>query len=184
MFDSEDRTDCAPAPPTLVDVRFDGQVWFDFSHRSVWEFYVFVRALARAGGSVALEWSPFVDAPEATAAATFLHLDDPTARGRFLHTMLGLVHLEGADPTDRETVERALSLARLDVEPVDDDDAVGAMRAAGRELGVVAVPSLYRLGPVMAIDLNAAATEGDVIARARTILAVSDDDGLWGLMKP
>lgn len=165
-------------------MRFDGQVWFDFSHRAVWDFYLFVRALAGAGARVALEWKPFVPPDQAIAAATFLALDEPAARGRFLHAGLGLVHIEGADPSDTATVTRALSVAGLDGTPVEDTTMAARARTEGEELGVTAVPSMYRHGPVVAVTVNGAATRGDMLRRARTILDVLDDDGLWALEKP
>ena len=165
-------------------MRFDGQVWFDFSHRAVWDFYAFVRALAGDGMPVALEWTPFVDDRQVMAASTFLSLDDPVDRGRFLHTSLGLVHLEGADIAAPGTVREAMSLAGIDGEPTTDADAVAAVRAAGQKLGVTRVPSLYRHGPVVAIEVNGAATGGDLSRRARTIRAMLDDDGLWSMVKP
>lgn len=165
-------------------MRFDGQVWFDFSHRAVWDFYAFVRALAGDGTQVALEWRPFVDEGQVAAASTFLTLDDPVDRGRFLHTSLGLVHIEGADIGASETVRQAMSLAGIGGEPTTDADAVAAVRAEGEKLGVSRVPSLYRHGPVVAIEVNGAATGGDVSRRARTIRAMLDDDGLWSMVKP
>lgn len=165
-------------------MRFDGQVWFDFSHPAVWDFYSFVRALASGGSEVALEWKPFVPDGQAALASAFLALDRPDDRGRFLHASLGLVHLERADPDDRETAVAAMSLARLDGAPRVDLQSVAAVRSEGEQLGVSTVPSLYRHGPVVAIALNAAATSGDLHRRARTILDMLDDDGVWGLVKP
>ena len=173
-----------PGPVYIGGVRFDGQVWFDFGDRRVWDFYAFVRELAKSGVPVALEWKPFVPPGQVGLAAAFLGLDRPDDRGRLLHAALGLVHLDGADPTAEETIARARSVARVEShEPVEAAD-VAAVRSEGEALGVVTVPSLYRHGPVVAVHLNPAATLGDVGERARTILAVASDDGLWGLTKP
>lgn len=173
-----------PVCAYIDTMRFDGQVWFDFSSAAVWDFYGFVRALARGGTPVALEWRPFVGADQIVLASTFLALDRPEDRGRFLHAALGLVHLDGADPASSTTVRSALEIARLDLEPSHDVDAAIAAREAGEGLGVRSVPSMYRHGPVVAITVNAAATRGDLVARARTILDMLDDDGLWRLEKP
>ncbi len=165
-------------------MRFDGQVWFDFSDPAVWDFYGFVRALATDGTAVALEWKPFVGPDQVSMASTFLGLDRPDLRGRFLHAALGLVHLEDADPASEATVHAALELSRVAGEPLHDPGAVAEVREIGERLGVCDVPSLYRHGPVVAVTLNAAATRGDLAARARTILDMLDDDGIWRLDKP
>ena len=170
--------------PTLAAMRFDGQVWFDFGDRAVWDFYAFIRALAGRGTEVALEWKPFVSDDQATMASTFLGLDRPDERGRFLHAALGLVHLEGEDPAADETVRSAMAIARITGEPRGDTGEVASLRSRAIELGVRRVPSLYRHGPVVAVTVNGAATTGDVEARAGTILAMLDDDGIWELTKP
>ena len=88
-------------------MEFTGQVWFTFGSPDVWVFYRFVRALAEAGGSVGLEWTPLPGSGEDVAMATFSGLPTPTDRGLFLHAMLGKVHLDGADPTEPATVAMA-----------------------------------------------------------------------------
>jgi hypothetical protein len=65
-----------------------------------------------------------------------------------------------------------------------DADAVDRVRALGEQLGVVRVPSLYRHGPVAAVSLTPAALHGDVMRRARTILDILEDDGVWMVGKP
>ncbi len=165
-------------------MRFDGQVWFDFSEPAVWQFYRFVRALAEAGHEVALEWKPLPRDGEETLAATFLGLDDPHERGRFLHAAFGLVHGEHQDPTNDSTVEAALASARVSAVASASPDRLAALRAEASDLGVIGVPTMYRHGPVVRIELNGAATRGNVALRAGTILNMLDDDGIWGLTKP
>ena len=162
-------------------MRFDGQVFFRFDDRQVWEFYRFARSLAETGAEVALEWTPMPD--EGPAATVFLGLSDPQDRGRFLHAMLGLVHLDDRDAADASTVAAAVDAARVAPGSVP----TGALAEIARlveDLGVSDVPSLYRHGPAVRITLNGASTTGDVQARAEAILAVLDDDGIWGLTKP
>jgi hypothetical protein len=165
---------------------FEGQVWFDFSTPAVWQFYRFVRGLAEAGHSVHLEWLPRPVASERAAMGVFVHLDTPDLRGRFLHAMLGLVHLEGADASDDTTV--AMAAAAADVPMPDDpgpaDRELERLGGLARDLGVGTTPALYRHGPVMTVTLNGAALMGDPAPRAQLILDVLDDDGVWGLVKP
>lgn len=160
---------------------FDGQVFFRFGDRAVWEFYRFVRALAESGETVALEWTPMPG--EDDAGRALLGLADPQDRGRFLHAMLGLVHLEGRSPTDPGTVAAAVAAAGVEPVPVEVAVEDEIERLVG-DLAVTDVPALYRHGPVVHVDLNAASTTGDLGARASAILAVLDDDGIWGLTKP
>lgn len=165
-------------------MRFDGQVWFDFTEPAVWQFYRFVRALAEEGHEVALEWKPLPRVGEESIASTFLGLQEPRERGRFLHAALGLIHGEHEDPTASSTVEAALTAAGLNTVTVAQADRLDALRAEASDLGVIDVPTMYRHGPVVRIDLNPAATRGNVALRAGTILRMLDDDGIWGLTKP
>lgn len=168
----------------ISGMRFDGQVWFDFSEPAVWQFYRFVRALAEAGHEVALEWKPLPRDGEEAIAATFLGLDEAHERGRFLHAAFGLVHGRHEDPTSSSTVEAALAAAGIDTVANPSQDRLDALRAEASDLGVIAVPAMYRHGPVVRIELNGAATMGNVALRAGTILHMLDDDGIWGLTKP
>jgi hypothetical protein len=176
-----------PGRRYIGSMRFDGQVWFDFSSADVWNFYRFVNAVAAAGNEVTLDWVPLPTVGQHEAMATFLALESSTDRGRFLHAMLGLTHLEGADPGSAATRTRALAEVGRDV----DADAWDRGRASlerlvgeARDLGVSGVPALYRHGPAVRVSLNAAALLGDVSERASLILAVAQDDGVWGLVKP
>lgn len=165
-------------------MRFDGQVWFRFSDREVWDFYRFVRELASNGAQVALEWTPLPSEGEELAMATFEALDTPTRRGRFLHAMLGAVHLEGQSAGSPDAVAAAAAAADVPVAPTSAWPARrGELAKEAADLGVVDVPSMYRHGPVMRVVVNGAALTGDVVRRAETILAALDDDGLWELSK-
>lgn len=184
MFDATTGTMMDRRGSYISGMRFDGQVWFDFSEPAVWQFYRFVRALAEDGHEVALEWKPLPRDGEETFAATFLGLAEPHERGRFLHAAFGLVHGEHEDPTSRSTVKAALAAAGIDPVADGSQDRLEALRAEAIALGVTAVPSMYRHGPVVRIELNGAATRGNVALRAGTILRMLDDDGIWGLTKP
>ena len=162
-------------------MRLDGQVWFDFSDAAVWHFYRFVRELAARGSTVSLDWQPLPSEDQHEAMSLFVSLSSHEDRGRFLHALLGLVHLEGQDPSDADVVARAAAAAKVDQGPGGSLDDL-AHEAA--QLGVHRVPSLYRHGPVVTIRLNGASLEGDLERRAATILAMTGDDGIWELSKP
>jgi len=162
-------------------MEFTGQVWFDFSDGAVWHFYRFVRELAAHGGTVALDWRPLPTEGQEEAMTVFESLASAEDRGRFLHALLGLVHIEGLDPGDSEVVAQATRAAT--VEP-GIRGSLDALAAEAAQLGVRAVPALYRHGPVVTIRLNGASLGGDLKRRAATILAVTGDDGIWELSKP
>lgn len=146
-------------------------------------FYRFVRSVASAGGQVGLEWTPLPGSGEDLAMDTYLGISAPADRGRFLHAMLGLVHLDGADPTAGDTVSAALDAAG-DPSVVIEAGKRDELGDLAEGLGVTGVPTLFRHGPAARISLNPAALEGDVLARAAGILAVADDDGVWEVVKP
>ena len=165
-------------------MRFDGRVWFDFENPAVWEFYRFVLALAEDGNGVGLEWVPLYRDGEAEAMATFVSLPTPQDRGRFLHAMLGLVHIEKLDPQSDSTVVQALEAAECD--PPDRVGVAALEEIAGkaREMGVSQTPTMFSGGPVMHIVLNQAASRGNVTETAEAIIAVLESDGIWTLAKP
>lgn len=166
-------------------MRFDGQVWFDFSTPSVWVFYRWVRALAESGYDITLDWMPLPTESERAAMATLLSVDEPQDRGRFLHAMLGLVHLEGRSASDMKTVAEALHVAKLDSHVVrDQHQLLDDLATRAEELGITAVPTLYRHGPALSIQLNPAVLSGDVAQTAVTINDVMESDGIWELKKP
>lgn len=166
-------------------MRFEGQVWFNFSAPPVWVFYRWVRALAATGVDVTLEWMPLPNDAEQVAMATLLSVEQPQDRGRFLHAMLGLVHLEGRSASDTKTVAEALRAARLDsLIARDEHPLLEDLGARSDGLGVDAVPTLYRHGPPLSIQLSTAVLGGDVRQTARTINEVMESDGIWELRKP
>jgi len=166
-------------------MRFSGQVWFDFSSPAVWTFYRWVRRLAASGAEVALEWMPFPNDSEQIAMATLLGIEDPGDRGRFIHAMLGLVHVEKKSASEMSTVIEALGAAELDpVIVAQDHPLFGDLSARCKELAIDAVPSLVRHGPVLSIQLNPAVLNEEPQRIARTINDVVECDGIWELRKP
>ena len=165
-------------------MRFDGRVWFDFVNPAVWQFYRFVLALAEDGNGVGLEWVPLYRGVEAEAMATFVSLPSPQDRGRFLHAMLGLVHIEKLDPQSASTVVKALEAAECDAPEKVGVETLDEITEKASEMGVSDTPTLFTGGPVMHIVLNQAATIGNVVETAEAILAVLESDGIWSLTKP
>ncbi len=165
-------------------MRFNGRVWFSFANPSVWQFYTFVLALAREGNSVGLEWVPFYEGDERDAMATFVSLPSPQERGRFLHAMLGLVHIDKMDPGESSTVAAALRAAACDTPTGVDVATLEEIAEKAAELGVHDTPALFTGGPTMHVVMNEAAASGDVEATAAAVLAVLESDGIWRLAKP
>jgi hypothetical protein len=165
-------------------MRFDGRVWFDFANPAVWQFYKFVLTLAEDGNGVGLEWVPLYRGVEAEAMATFVSLPSPQDRGRFLHAMLGLVHIEKLDPQVPSTVAQALEAAECDAPDLVEVAALDEITAKAAEMGVSETPTMFTGGPVMHIVLNQAASSGNVVESAEAILAVLESDGIWTLAKP
>lgn len=172
-------------PDSFGKVNFQGQVWFDFSTPSVWVFYRWLRTLAAAGADVAVEWLPLPKGTERAAMSTLLSLENPQDRGRFLHAMLGLVHMEEMKASDLKTVRAALEAAGLESVVVNDaHPLLEELRSRATTLGIDAVPTLYRRGPVLSVQLNPAVLNEDPHQTAATISAVLDTDGIWELRKP
>lgn len=164
---------------------FTGQVWFDFSTPSVWVFYRWLHLLAESGTTVGIEWLPLPKGTERAAMSTLLSLDDVSERGRYLHAMMGLVHIEGMAASDLKTVAAALEAADIDAAVVKDaHPLLEDLRAAAIGLGVDAVPTLYRHGPVISIQMNPAVLNDEPGETARKILDVMESDGIWELRKP
>ena len=165
-------------------MRFDGRVWFDFANPAVWQFYKFVLALAEDGNNVGLEWVPLYRGVEAEAMSTFVALPTPQDRGRFLHAMLGLAHIESLDPRAPATVTKALAASGCERPDRVGVAALEAITAKAAEMGVDHTPTLFTGGPVMHIVLNQAASMGNLVDTADAILAVLESDGIWTLAKP
>ncbi len=117
--------------------------------------------------------------------STFLAIDDVEDRGRFLHAMLGLIHLEDQSLDDETIVAEALSAAGVAAGGVaTGEDALAFLAAEAESLGVTATPTLYRHGPASHIRLTEASLLGDIEKTALAILSVADDDGVWTIAKP
>jgi hypothetical protein len=164
---------------------FTGRVYFKYDCADAWMFYRFLRGLATDGGRVAVGWHPMPTEATALAASVHASLAPGNDQGRFLHAMLGLVHIEGLPISEKATVVQALASAGIKDVPVSiDETIVSRLAADAAALGVTSSPSLYRGGPVTAITLNPAALNGDRKETAMAIIAVADNDGIWGLAKP
>ncbi len=159
-------------------------MWFDFANTAVWRFYQFVRALAEDGNSVGLEWLPLYRGVEFEAMATFVSLPTPQDRGRFLHAMLGLVHIEKLDARAPSTVTKALEAAGSSAPERVGVSVLTEITDAATAMGISETPTLFTGGPVMHIVLNQAASLGNVAETAEAILAVLENDGIWTLAKP
>jgi hypothetical protein len=128
---------------------------------------------------------PIPGSDEDLAMSVYLSLDDPTSRGRFLHAMLGLVHLDGRPVTDASAVRDAIAAAEVDVADVAVDvRALEGVTTVAGDISVGEAPSLYRYGPPMTVRLTPAALLGDPSDTLRAILEVSEADGIWELRKP
>jgi len=165
-------------------MRFVGRVWFDFTNPEVWHLYRFVRAFVEAGNQAAIEWLPLYKDSEVEAMSAFVMPRNPEDRGRFLHAMLGLVHIERLDANREATVAMALENAGLGSEIAIDVPQLRQIASDAHELGVVHTPTIYNHGPVMHVKLNAAAITGDVEATGRALMDVLGNDGIWAIEKP
>lgn len=84
-----------------------------------------------------------------------------------------------------KTVAEALHVAKLDSHVVrDQHQLLDDLATRAEELGITAVPTLYRHGPALSIQLNPAVLSGDVAQTAVTINDVMESDGIWELKKP
>jgi len=165
-------------------MRIDGRVWFDFTNPEVWHFYRFVRAFAEAGNPAGIEWLPLYNDSEVEAMSAFVMPRSPEDRGRYLHAMLGLVHMERLDANHEATVLKALESAGLGSEIVIDVAQLQQLANDAHDLGVEHTPTIYNHGPVMHVSLNAAAIAGDVEATGRTMMDALGNDGIWAFQKP
>jgi hypothetical protein len=166
-------------------MQLDGQVWFSFTNPDVWIFYRFVRELAASGNAVNLEWVPLHHPDEAKSMAVFLTIAEPDTRGRFLHAMLGLIHIENERFDDDAIIAAALSAAGVSAAgPKAGEVELSTLAAQARSLGVTDTPTLYRNGPASHIRLTEAALNRDVAETAASIISIADDDGVWEIKKP
>jgi 2-hydroxychromene-2-carboxylate isomerase len=180
---------------------FTGRLYFDFVHRDVWRFLQVLLSAQREGARPGLEWKPFLAGglPEGDldghgrllAAAEIVRTDAVLSHGPFVSAVLTAIHSEGMTVEDRDVLALAARVAQLD----DDFLAGDVIERRGRvlldtaqeeanALGVDAVPSIYRHGPVVAVRMTAAVAMGSGSRRLELIDAMLDDDGLWELRKP
>ncbi|MEA2025032.1 MAG: hypothetical protein U9N79_12205 [Actinomycetota bacterium] len=170
-------------------MRFEGRVYYDFSPQ-VWRFYRFLAAAGKKGAVLRLDWRSFladdddVQSVAGLALVESVRRDSPERHGAFFQALLALRHLEDADLTDPRTAAAATEAVGLvgTVEP--NPAAVIASTEEGRVLGVTGTPTIHRHGPVLRVEVNPAAYEGDVLERLGRIDAVLEDDGIWVLEKP
>ena len=169
-------------------MRFEGRVYYDFSPQ-VWRFYRFLAAAGKKGADLRLDWRSFLpdDDPQSAAGLALVESvrrDSPERHGVFLQALLALRHIEDADLTDPRTAAAAAEAAGITGVIESNPEAVAASTGEGRALGVVGTPTIYRHGPVLRVEVNPAAYEGDVLERLGRINAVMEDDGIWVLEKP
>ena len=169
-------------------MRFDGRIYYDFSPQT-WRFYRFLAAAGKEGAELRLDWRSFlgVDDPQSAAGLALVESvrrSVPDRHGAFLQALLALRHLEGADLTDPRTGAAAAEAAGIEGPVGSDPDTVFASTEEGRALGVTGTPTIHRYGPVLRIQVNPGAYEGDVLGRLARIDAVLEDDGIWVLEKP
>ncbi|MCL1597679.1 MAG: hypothetical protein M3094_00735 [Actinomycetia bacterium] len=169
-------------------MRFEGNVYYDFSPE-VWRLYRFLAEAGKKGADLRLDWRSFLadDDPQnaiGLALVETVRRVAPERHGVFLQALLALRHIDNADLTDPNTAVAAAEAAGLSgvVEP--SPDAVVASTEEGRALGVAGTPTIHRQGPVLRVEVNPAAYDGDVLERLSRINAVMDDDGIWVLQKP
>lgn len=173
-------------------MRFEGRVYFDFVNPAVWWLYRFLAVAAKDGADLRLDWRPFdvdgdVASRRALAGYAAVQSEFPERQGAYLQALLALRHHRGEDLGDSETLAAAADAARVpapSVANVEWFDKVAETTLEGRKLGVTDTPSLYRHGPVLHVEMNMAALDGDVLERLRLIDGVLADDGIWVLQKP
>lgn len=177
-------------------MEFTGRLYYDFASPEVFRFFRLLVGAEAAGATIRLEWRAFPSAPAATdraalAVSELVHRHQPERHGGFIRAVLVAVHLEATSPADRTLPALAGRVAGvapelLGAEAIADEGArlLAESEAEGREVGVAAVPTLYRHGPALRLRTTPAVTQGDPVERLRIIDAVLDDDGLWELSKP
>lgn len=188
--------------PTISIMLFTGRVYFDFVSKDVWRFFQLLLKAQQEGAQPALEWKPFrpgIEIPDGRldghlrllAAAEVVRQDLVIAHGPFVAAALTAVHGEGMSADDPELLALAARVAQLDEGFLADDvvDGVGRVLLAtafdeADTLGVDAVPSVYRHGPVVALRMTAAVALGSGLRRLELISGMLEDDGLWELRKP
>ena len=153
---------------------FTGRLYYDFQAPDVWRFFQVLIAAQQEGARLGLEWKAFAagGVPDELdghtrllAAAEVVRNDAVMNHGAFVAAVLTAVHAEGM-PVDRdEILPLALRLAQLDEDflnpallATQGRAHLNAALAEAETLGVDAVPTVYRHGPVVAIRTTAAVT--------------------------
>lgn len=175
---------CGTFGAVETQAELTGQVWFDFASSDVWLFYRFIRAAAGSGIPVALDWQPLPTVGQDLAMSVFAAIEDPLSRGKFLHAMLGLVHLEGMPADEPTTVSAAIASAGVDSEAKVVPELLAEREARATALSIGGTPTLYRDGSPIRVVLTGAALMGDFDKTSRTIVAAMENDGIWELRKP
>ena len=182
-------------------MEFSGRVYFDIASGDSWRFYQLIARAFEERVQIRLEWrswvaggvgtGPLVGQERAQAAYEWVREAVPTKQGPFLQALFIAVHEENAEPGDATTIALAARLAGLDPDLVTDAEIDGEGRRLleistreGLELGVVAVPSVYRLGPVLLVRTTGAVVRDRATDRLEIINRMLEDDGLWELRKP
>jgi 2-hydroxychromene-2-carboxylate isomerase len=180
---------------------FTGRLYFDFIDRDVWRFLQVLLSAQREGARPGLEWKPFLvgGVPDGDldgharllAASELVRNDAVLAHGPFVSAVLTAIHGEGMDVEDPDVMALAGRVAGLEDDFLADDEIrrrgrvlLEAAEEEARALGVDAVPSIYRHGPVVAVRMTAAVAMGGGLRRLELIDAMLEDDGLWELRKP
>ncbi|MDJ0959999.1 MAG: hypothetical protein QNJ88_05035 [Acidimicrobiia bacterium] len=179
---------------------FAGRLYYDFLSADVWRFFQVLIAAQQEGAKLGLEWKAFPagGVPDSfdghtrlLAAAEIVRTDAVMNHGAFVAAVLTAVHAERMSVESDEIIPLALQLAQLDESFVVADQLVTHGRVhleasydEATTLGVDAVPTVYRHGPVVAIRTTAAVTAGSGLRRLEMINSMLDDDGLWELRKP
>ncbi len=177
-------------------MEFSGTIFFDVVSKDVFRFADLLARASAEGAEVNVEWkaAALVENPTdltALAASELVRVDAADRHQAFVQALLVAVHLEGEAADSPSLVALSARVAGVADDVVaparvtaDGIPLLRASTAEAGELGVTAVPSLYRHGPVLAIRSTPALGDGSAIERLDTINRVAGDDGLWSLVKP
>lgn len=181
-------------------MQFTGRLYYDFVSADVWRLFQVLIAAQREGAQLGVEWKPFLvggvpDELDAharlLAAAEVVRHDAIMNHGAFVAAVLTAVHAEGLPIDSEEILPLALRLAQLDdsfvTPPTIDTQGRTHLKTVEDEataLGVDAVPTVYRHGPVVSVRTTSAVTAGSGLRRLEMINNMLEDDGLWELRKP
>jgi 2-hydroxychromene-2-carboxylate isomerase len=181
-------------------MQFTGRLFYDFVSADVWRFFQMLISAQNEGAQLGVEWKPFLVAgvpgeldahARLLAAAEIVRNDAVLNHGAFVAAVLTAVHAEGMALESDEIIPLALRLAQLDAGFLGDGLVatqgrahLEASQAEAATLGVDAVPTVYRHGPVVAVRTTSAVTMGSGLHRLEMINAMLEDDGLWELRKP